>query len=150
MVEKPETLEFNIVPVVFSLVVALGGLAFGWLVYGAQPLQAGQTDPVEKLGPLFKFLHNRWYWDELYRKLFINPLQKIADAYTSVVDKGVIDRILKGYIAAAQRSPARLPRSTKTSSPASPTRSARPSARPAIGAATCKVVRCKTICSLAL
>jgi NADH-quinone oxidoreductase subunit L len=96
LVEKPETLVFNPIPVAASLIVALGGIALGWLVYGVKPLQAGQTDPVEKLGGLFTFLHNRWYWDELYRAIFINPLQRFADAYTALVDKGVIDRILEG------------------------------------------------------
>lgn len=95
LLEKPEPLTFNAVPVVFSIGVALGGLALGWMVYGRAPLRAGQTDPVEKL-PVFGFLHNRWYWDELYRKIFINPLQAIADNYARVVDKGVIDRILEG------------------------------------------------------
>lgn len=96
LLEKPEALAFNIVPVLFSLVVALGGLALGFLVYRGRILEAGVTDPVEKLGSLFRFLHNRWYWDELYRKLFINPLQTIADNYSRIVDKGIIDRILEG------------------------------------------------------
>ncbi|GIV84101.1 MAG: NADH-quinone oxidoreductase subunit L [Candidatus Roseilinea sp.] len=102
LLEKPEPLAFNIVPVLFSIGVALGGLALGWLVYARHPLQAGQTDPVEKL-PVFDFLHHRWYWDELYRKIFINPLQAIADNYSRVVDKGVIDRILEGGYALGAR-----------------------------------------------
>lgn len=93
---KEEALQFNIVPLLTSLVVALGGLGLGWLVYAKKPLKAGQTDPVEKLGGLFTFLHNRWYFDELYRTIFINPLQAIADNYTRVVDKGVIDWLLEG------------------------------------------------------
>ncbi len=96
LLEKPEALEFNIVPVLFSLAVALGGLALGFLVYRGRTLEAGVTDPVEKLGGLFRFLNNRWYWDELYRKIFINPLQKIADNYSRIVDQGVIDKILEG------------------------------------------------------
>ncbi len=102
LLEKPEPLAFNIVPVLFSIGVALGGLALGWFVYARNPLQAGQTDPVEKL-PVFNFLHHRWYWDELYRKIFVNPLQAIADNYSRVVDKGVIDRILEGGYALGAR-----------------------------------------------
>jgi NADH-quinone oxidoreductase subunit L len=93
---KEQTLAFNAIPLLTSLVVALGGLGLGWLVYGQKPLRAGQTDPVEKLGGLFTFLHNRWYFDELYRTIFINPLQWIADNYTRIIDKGVIDWILEG------------------------------------------------------
>jgi NADH-quinone oxidoreductase subunit L len=94
---KEAKLEFNIVPLLTSLVVALGGLGLGYWVYGRKPLQAGQTDPVAvRLGGLFTFLHNRWYFDELYRAIFINPLQWIADNYTRIVDKGIIDAILEG------------------------------------------------------
>ena len=102
LLEKPEPLAFNPVPVLFSIGVALGGLALGWYVYARNPLQAGQTDPVEKL-PVFNFLANRWYWDELYRKIFVNPLQAIADNYSRVVDKNVIDRILEGGYALGAR-----------------------------------------------
>jgi NADH-quinone oxidoreductase subunit L len=96
LIEKPETLEFNIVPVTFSVVVSLLGLALGWFVYRGRRLEAGVTDPVEKLGGLYRFLSNRWYWDELYRKIFISPLQWIADNYSRIIDKGIIDKILEG------------------------------------------------------
>ena len=96
LTEKPEALEFNIVPVLASLTVALGGLALGFGLYRGRVLEAGVKDPVESLGPLFTFLNRRWQWDELYRTIFINPLQRIADGYSSAVDKGVIDRMLEG------------------------------------------------------
>ena len=91
-----EIVHFNAVPLLTSLVVSLGGLGLGWLVYGRKPLRVGQTDPVEKLGGLFRFLHRRWYFDELYRAAFVNPLQAIADNYTRIVDKGIIDWFLEG------------------------------------------------------
>ncbi len=96
LLEKPEAVEFNFVPVTFSVVLSLLGLGIGFLVYRGRRLAAGQTDPVEKMGGLFTFLHHRWYFDELYRAIFINPMQWIADNYTRLVDRGVIDRILEG------------------------------------------------------
>lgn len=86
----------------FSIAVALGGIALGYAAYGVRPLTAGQTDPVERL-PFFKFLHNRWYWDDLYRITFVKPMQAIADRYTDVVDRGVIDRVLEGGYALGAR-----------------------------------------------
>jgi len=96
LLEKPEALEFNFVPVTLSVVLSLLGLGIGFLVYRGRRLAAGQVDPVEKMGGLFTFLHRRWYFDELYRAIFINPMQWIADNYTRLVDRGVIDRILEG------------------------------------------------------
>jgi NADH-quinone oxidoreductase subunit L len=93
---KEEPLQFSWIPLLTSVLVSLGGLGLGWYVYATHPLQAGQTDPVERLGGLFKFLHNRWYFDELYRAIFINPLQWIADNYSRIVDRGIIDTILEG------------------------------------------------------
>jgi len=98
LVEEEVAHAFNAVPVLVSVLIALSGLGLGWLVYGRKPLEAGETDPVEGLGSVFTFLHNRMYFDELYRSVFINPLQKIADFYSVIVDKGIIDALLEiGY-----------------------------------------------------
>jgi NADH:ubiquinone oxidoreductase subunit 5 (subunit L)/multisubunit Na+/H+ antiporter MnhA subunit len=102
--------------VFFSLVVALGGLFLGWLAYGRKPLKAGETDPAEVFLSKFKlptltegivslhtFLNRRWLFDEFYRKYFIDPMQFLADGYSRVVDKGVIDLILHaGYVAGSE------------------------------------------------
>jgi NADH-quinone oxidoreductase subunit L len=93
---KEEAVPFSPVPLLASLVVALGGLGLGFAVYRGRALEVGVTDPLERLGRLFTFLHRRWYWDELYRAIFINPLQWIADNYTRIVDQGIIDAILEG------------------------------------------------------
>ncbi|MCS7060465.1 MAG: NADH-quinone oxidoreductase subunit L [Anaerolineae bacterium] len=96
LLEKEPTIPFNPIPVLFSLAVVAIGMGLGYAVYLRRPLQAGQTDPVEKLGGLFTFLHNRWYFDELYRAIFIRPMQWLADNYTRLVDKGLIDAVLEG------------------------------------------------------
>ncbi len=91
-----ETLPFQIVPLVTSLVVALGGLFLGWWVYGRKPLQSKQPDPlIAPLGPIHSFLMNKWYWDELYQKLLIRPMVYASETVVSEwVDKGLIDGTL--------------------------------------------------------
>ena len=75
-----ETLPFNPEPLVTSLVVALGGLFLGWWIYGRKPLKEGHPDPVQKpLGPLYTFLNNKWYFDELYQRVFINPTVYLSE-----------------------------------------------------------------------
>jgi NADH-quinone oxidoreductase subunit L len=98
LIVKPETLAFDPTPVWFSLGVAAAGLLLGWRVYGASPLSSGQTDPLEKfLGPgLHSFLADRWRWDELYRAIFIGPMQWVADVYSKIVDKTFLDGFLEG------------------------------------------------------
>lgn len=91
-----ETLPFNWEPLVTSLVVALGGLFLGWWIYGRKPLKEGDPDPVEKpLGPIYTFLNNKWYIDEVYERVFINPTIYLSEKVVyQAIDKTVIDGIL--------------------------------------------------------
>jgi NADH-quinone oxidoreductase subunit L len=90
------TLPFNAFPLATSIVVALGGLLGGWLVYGRNPLRANQPDPLERpLGPLYAFLRDKWRWDELYGLVFLRPAVFFSEVVVYAwVDKGVIDGTL--------------------------------------------------------
>jgi NADH-quinone oxidoreductase subunit L len=87
---------FNWVPVLTSVVVALGGLTLGYWVYGRKPLEEGEADPlIAPLGPVHTFLENKWYWDELYQVVFIRPTVYISEVVVyEWVDKGLIDGTL--------------------------------------------------------
>jgi len=88
--------EFSYVPLIMSLVVALGGLFLGWWVYGRKPLKSGQPDPlVRPLGPLYGFLENMWGWDQLYDRVFVNPTKWLARTFVyEWIDRGIIDGTL--------------------------------------------------------
>lgn len=95
-VHELETLPFDPVPLTASIVVALGGLYLGWWVYGRRPLKEGQPDPlIAPLGPLHTFLKNKWYWDELYQKVFIGPAVYVSETVVNAwIDRGLIDGTL--------------------------------------------------------
>ncbi len=82
------------IPLLTSLVVALGGLAAGWLMYRNVP--AGAEDPLKKpLGALHPVLENKYYFDEIYDKIFVKPAVWISEVFTfEIMDRGVIDGIL--------------------------------------------------------
>mgnify|MGYP003300946155 CR=1 FL=1 len=42
--------------------------------------------------PLYNFLLNKWYVDELYNVLFVNPAKKIGSFFWKKGDVGTIDR----------------------------------------------------------
>lgn len=86
---------FNVIPLLVSIVVSLGGLGLGWLVYKAVKTQ---VDPLQsKLGGLYSLLHNKFYIDEIYQKIFIQPATWISEVFTSIwMDKVVIDGALHG------------------------------------------------------
>ncbi|RME06125.1 MAG: NADH-quinone oxidoreductase subunit L, partial [Anaerolineae bacterium] len=101
LLEHPAAVEFNIVPLLTSLAVALGGLFFGWLVY--RNVEAGQEDPLKApLGPLYTLLQNKYYFDELYDFLFVRPSIWISEVFAfRWMDRGLIDGILHTVARAA-------------------------------------------------
>ncbi|MFN8527584.1 MAG: proton-conducting transporter membrane subunit [Anaerolineae bacterium] len=97
LIAHPAALSFDIVPVLFSFVIALGGLYVGFMMYARKPLQAGEVDPlINILGPqLHTTLKNKYYFDELYVMLFVKPSQWVSKNVSYLfLDKGVIDGTL--------------------------------------------------------
>ena len=86
----------SLVPLLTSLVVALGGLYLGWLVYRA--VKAKAADPLEQpLGGLYRWMKNKYYFDELYAIIFIKPAVWVSETFAYLwLDKKIIDGILHG------------------------------------------------------
>jgi NADH-quinone oxidoreductase subunit L len=83
--------EFSIVPLAASLVVALGGLAAGYLVYG-RGLAIGQIDPLRRLlGPVWTLFHRKYYIDELYQATIIPYTLALTKFLYWVDDVWIID-----------------------------------------------------------
>lgn len=79
---------FNVVPLLTSLVVALGGLIAGWLSY--RNVQSAEMDVLQ-----IPVLKNKWYVDELYQAMLIKPASWFADRVVyQLIDKGLIDGLL--------------------------------------------------------
>ncbi len=88
--------EPSLMPLFVSLLVALGGLLLGWLVYRDIPAADPATDPLKQaLGPLHTVLANKYYFDELYDAIFVKPSVWISEVFTfRWMDRGVIDGVL--------------------------------------------------------
>jgi NADH-quinone oxidoreductase subunit L len=88
LAEHPEAVEFNIIPLLTSLVVALGGLYTGWVVY------RNVNSPAEDRFQI-PLLKNKYYFDEIYDRVFVKPAYWFADNVVyKFMDQGVIDGIL--------------------------------------------------------
>jgi NADH-quinone oxidoreductase subunit L len=88
--------EFNPLIAGISTAVALLGWLIAWLIYGRKPLTE-RVDPLQKpLGPLYTLLKNKYYVDELYHAVIINPVIRLAQACFAFDDKLVIDPIVDG------------------------------------------------------
>jgi NADH-quinone oxidoreductase subunit L len=96
LAERPEALPFNWIPLLTSLLVALGGLTLGWLVY--RNVNSAAEDRLQI--PLLK---NKYYFDEAYNLLFVQPATWFAEIFVyKWMDKGVIDGILHAFGPATQ------------------------------------------------
>jgi NADH-quinone oxidoreductase subunit L len=97
MVHFEEAEGHSLVPLFTSLVVSLGGLTLGWLVY-RKVKKAEARDPMRSaLGPVFTLFQNKYYVDELYQILFIRPANWVAETLVyKLIDQTIIDGILHG------------------------------------------------------
>jgi NADH-quinone oxidoreductase subunit L len=87
LVEAHE-IEFSYVPLLTSLVVALGGLALGYFVY--RNVNSPAEDRLQI--PLLK---NKYYFDEAYNFLFVKPSYWFAENVVyKFMDQKVIDGVL--------------------------------------------------------
>jgi NADH-quinone oxidoreductase subunit L len=79
---------------IISTVVAVAGVLAAYLTYNRGTISA------EALGARFpgvyQFLLNKWYIDELYDRVFVQPLKNASVFLWKVVDEGVIDAAVNG------------------------------------------------------
>jgi NADH-quinone oxidoreductase subunit L len=90
-------LPFNPVPLTTSVVVALGGLLIGYLVYRkyAARGESEAPDPMARpLGPVYRVLQNKYGFDELYYRVFVKGSQRLANWLFKFDDLWVIDPIV--------------------------------------------------------
>jgi NADH-quinone oxidoreductase subunit L len=90
----PHPHEFSFIPMLASIVVALGGLGLGYVVYG-RGLAPNQIDPVRQvLGPLWLVLYNKYWIDELYAKTVVPLTLWLSKLLYLFDDAWVIDPIV--------------------------------------------------------
>ncbi|HIQ04694.1 MAG TPA: NADH-quinone oxidoreductase subunit L, partial [Anaerolineae bacterium] len=90
-----ETFPINWNALLGSLTVAGLGWLLAWLIYGREPLKAGQPDPLSKaLGPVWTVLRNKYYIDELYMATVVAFAKWLANFLFRFDDSWVIDPIV--------------------------------------------------------
>ncbi|HLA44821.1 MAG TPA: proton-conducting transporter membrane subunit, partial [Aggregatilineales bacterium] len=97
LAESLEHVDFNLIPVLFSFAAAGLGLGAAWYVYGMQPVEAGEKDPVHRwIGDnAWNALQNRFYLDTVFLRIFYIPFEWFGRRFTyEEVDKKNIDELL--------------------------------------------------------
>ena len=82
-----EGLPLNLQVAGISTALALLAIFISWLIYGRNPLKAGQIDPLKKpLGFVFTGMENKWFVDEGYGVLILTPFKKLSQFLADVID----------------------------------------------------------------
>ncbi|MGD9828076.1 MAG: NADH-quinone oxidoreductase subunit L [Hyphomicrobiaceae bacterium] len=75
-----------------------GGLALAYLFYMVAPWLPGAT--AKTFRPIYLFLLNKWYFDELYNAIFVKPARWLGRVLWKVGDGRIIDGLGPNGIAA--------------------------------------------------
>lgn len=83
-------------------IVGVIGLGLAYLFYIKNTTLSGRVSA--KAPKLYKFLLNKWYFDEIYDLAFVKPAKKAGDFLWRFIDIGVIDRFgPDGFVVLSQK-----------------------------------------------
>jgi NADH-quinone oxidoreductase subunit L len=81
------------------------GLGLSWLFYIRMPEMPARV--ASAFRPLYLFFLNKWYFDELYDRIFVQPAKAIGYGLWRGGDMGIIDRFGPDGVAASAWSTAK-------------------------------------------
>ncbi|MFV0358726.1 NADH-quinone oxidoreductase subunit L [Tropicimonas sp.] len=79
---------------VSPFIAMLIGLGISWLFYIRRPELPGQLAANQK--PLYEFLLNKWYFDEIYNAIFVRPARALGRVLWKDGDGKIIDGFING------------------------------------------------------
>lgn len=94
-VEEYASVGLEIGLIAFSIIVAIAGVALSWNLYKKHDL-AGDDIVKKRLGGLHKTMSNKFYVDELYQKIIIDPFVWLGKNFVMSFDKFVLDGLVNG------------------------------------------------------
>ena len=89
--------QFHNVPLWVKLspfIAMLLGLGLAWLFYIFRPSLPAIT--AKLFQPIYLFLYNKWYFDELYDYIFVRPTKWLANKLWRIGDQSIIDGVVNG------------------------------------------------------
>jgi len=73
-----------------AFIVMVLGFVGAWYAYIKRPSLPAAT--AEQLGPIYRFVLNKWYFDELYNYIFVKPAFWLGRVFWKQGDEGTINR----------------------------------------------------------
>ena len=86
---------------ILPIAVGVAGILAAWVMYMARP---GWPERVASMaGPVYRFVFNKWFFDELYDRLFVRPAFYLGRGLWKSGDGAVIDGVGPDGVAAAAK-----------------------------------------------
>jgi NADH-quinone oxidoreductase subunit L len=87
-------MDFSFAVAILASIIAMIGLGLSWVVYSWRYKQLQDLPPAKRpddplrqwLGPIFTGMENKWWVDELYWAVILNPYIKISRFLAEVID----------------------------------------------------------------
>jgi NADH-quinone oxidoreductase subunit L len=98
LASRSESVSFHWLPLLLSVVLAVGGLVVGWALYGRAPLDKRRRDPIlinlQRLhfAGVYRLVEEQFYLDEAYKFLWVQSSVKLAEL-SAWLDRAVIDQL---------------------------------------------------------
>jgi NADH-quinone oxidoreductase subunit L len=91
---EPHHAEPNFILMIVSTLVALSGIYLAYAMYYKKSISSEKLK--EKFAFPYKVLYHKYYFDELYHAIIVNPLLKLSNILFVKWDVGVIDWLVNG------------------------------------------------------
>jgi NADH-quinone oxidoreductase subunit L len=91
---QPHHVEPNYILMIVSTVVALSGIYLAYAMYYKKSISPEKLKT--KFAFVYKVLYNKYYFDELYHAIIVNPIMKLSNILFVKLDVGVVDWLVNG------------------------------------------------------
>ncbi len=82
-----------------SVLIAVAGILLAWWMYIVSPTLPDKLTSL--FGGLYRAILHKWYFDEIYDALIVNPCKRFGTFLWEIFDVGLIDGIVNGTAALA-------------------------------------------------
>jgi NAD(P)H-quinone oxidoreductase subunit 5 len=96
--EHPHFEALNLMCMTASLIAAGSGWLVAYLVYVTKALDVNTkiaTSTNSAIQWVYQYSFNKWYWDEIYRGIYLSALRVFSQVW-SAVDQYIVDNIVNG------------------------------------------------------
>lgn len=92
---EPHHVEPNYLLMFVSTMVALSGIYLAYAMYHKKSISPEKLK--ERFAFPYKVLYHKYYFDELYHAIIVNPILKLSERLFVKLDVGVVDWLVNGF-----------------------------------------------------